>query len=49
VPHCSSYVWWYGALYNGVDGHPGESGFRRGVVARPCARPGAASRVAVVE
>jgi hypothetical protein len=29
VPHCSSYVWRYGAQYNRVDGRPGESGFRQ--------------------
>jgi hypothetical protein len=35
VPHYSSYVWRYGAQYNGVYDRPGESGFRRGVVACP--------------
>jgi hypothetical protein len=35
VPHYSSYVWRHGAQYNGVDGRPGESVFRRSVVACP--------------
>jgi hypothetical protein len=35
VSHCSSHVWRYGAQYNGVDGRPGEFGFRRGIVACP--------------
>jgi hypothetical protein len=35
VPHCSGYVWRYGAQCSGVDGRPGESGFRRSVVACP--------------
>jgi hypothetical protein len=34
VPDCSSYVWRYGAQYNGVDGRPGESGFRPGALWR---------------
>jgi hypothetical protein len=35
VPHCSSYVWRYGAQYNGVDDRPGESGFRRSIMSCP--------------
>jgi hypothetical protein len=35
VPHCSSYVWWYGAQCRGVDGLPSESCFWRDVMARP--------------
>jgi hypothetical protein len=33
--HCSIYVWWHGVQCSGVDGRPGESCFRRDVMARP--------------
>jgi hypothetical protein len=35
VPHCSSYVWWRVVQCRGVDGRPGESCFRRDVMACP--------------
>jgi hypothetical protein len=35
VPHCFSYVWRYGAQYNGVDGRPGESRFWRNIMVCP--------------
>jgi hypothetical protein len=35
VPHCFIYVWRHGVQRHGVDGRPGESRFRRGVMARP--------------
>jgi hypothetical protein len=35
MPHCSSYVWRHGVHCHGVDGRPGESHFRRGVMACP--------------
>jgi hypothetical protein len=35
VPHCSSYVWRYGAQCRGVDGRPVESRFWRDVMACP--------------
>jgi hypothetical protein len=35
VPHCSSYVCWYGVQCCGVDGRPGESCLWRGVMACP--------------
>jgi hypothetical protein len=35
VPHCFIYVWWRGIQCRGVDGCPGESRFRRDVMARP--------------
>jgi hypothetical protein len=35
VPHCSTYVWWYGVQCSGVDCHPGESCFWRSTMACP--------------
>jgi hypothetical protein len=35
VPHCFIYMWRFGVQCRGVDGCPGESHFRRGVMAHP--------------